>query len=212
MLIDFVSFVNKRWDFFMKLTFEHIVISATAIIVAIIIGGILGIIASEYKKSTKVIMGSINFLYTIPAISLLGLLIPFTGVGNKTAIVTLTLYGLLPMIRNTYVGINNIDKNIIEASIAIGSTPIQVLYKIKIPLAMKVVLAGVRNMVVMTIALTGIASFIGAGGLGVAIYRGITTNNKIMIVVGSLIIAILAVVSDVLLEKLEGKIGVFNGK
>ncbi len=209
MLSDFFYTIHNRWDFFIKLTFEHIVISLTAIIIAIIIGGTLGIIASEYKKSTKVIIGSINFLYTIPAISLLGLLIPITGVGNKTAIVTLSLYGLLPMIRNTYVGIDNIDKNIIEASIAIGSTPKQVLYKIKIPLAMKVILAGIRNMVVMTIALTGIASFVGAGGLGVAIYRGITTNNKIMIVVGSLIIAFLAVISDILLEKLERKVGVF---
>ncbi len=207
MIKDVVHLFINRWDFFLKLIFEHIVISFSAIFLAIVLGGLLGVLACEYKKCSKFIMGVINFLYTIPAISLLGLLIPITGVGNNTAIVTLTIYGLLPMIRNTYVGITNVDTSIVEASVAMGSTKLQVLCKIKIPLAMTVILAGVKNMVVMTIALTGIASFVGAGGLGVAIYRGITTNSKSMIIIGSLLIALLAIISDFIIEKLENKIG-----
>ncbi len=208
MIQEVLSLFFSKGDFFLKLTVEHLVISLIAIFIAIILGGVLGVIAGEFPKTTKIIMSIVNFTYTIPAIAMLGLLIPVTGIGNKTAILTLTLYGLLPMIRNTYVGITNIDKSIIEASIGMGSTPLQVLFKIKIPLALPVILAGVRNMVIMTIALAGIAAFIGAGGLGVAIYRGITTNNKAMIVAGSIIIAILAIVIDLILEKVEKKLKV----
>jgi osmoprotectant transport system permease protein len=107
------------------------------------------------------------------------------------------------MVRNTHAGIQNIDPAILEAAKGMGSTPFQILYKIKLPLATTVILAGFKNMIVMTIALAGIASFIGAGGLGVAIYRGITTNNMIMTIAGSLLIAALALLSDFLMGRIE---------
>ena len=135
-------------------------------------------------------------MYTIPSIALFGFLIPFSGIGDTTAILALTVYALLPMVRNTYTGITGIDREIIEAARGMGSTPFQILYKIQIPLAFPVILSGLRNMVVMTIALAGIAAFIGAGGLGVAIYRGITTNNGVLTVAGSLLIAVLALLTD----------------
>lgn len=115
---------------------------------------------------------------------MLGFLIPFSGVGNVTAVIALTIYALLPMVRNTHTGITGVDPAILEAATGMGSTPAQVLVKIKLPLAMPVILSGIRSMVTMTIALAGIASFIGAGGLGVAIYRGITTNNAAMTLCG----------------------------
>ena len=121
---------------------------------------------------------------------------PFTGIGNTTAIIALTVYALLPMVRNTVTGITGISPAVIEAARGMGSTDFQILYKIKLPLALPVILTGFRNMVVMTIALTGIASFIGAGGLGVAIYRGITTSNMAMTVAGSILIALLALILD----------------
>ena len=130
-------------------------------------------------------MAMINFLYTIPSISMLGFLIPFSGVGNATAVIALTVYALLPMVRNTHTGISNIDPAILEAARGMGSTRLQILFRIKLPLAMPVIMSGIRSMVTMTIALAGIASFIGAGGLGVAIYRGITTNNAAMTMAGS---------------------------
>ena len=107
------------------------------------------------------------------------------------------------MVRNTYTGLTNVSPLLIEAATGMGSTKFQVLYKIKLPLAMPIIIAGIRNMAVMTIALAGIASFIGAGGLGVAIYRGITTNNKAMTIVGSLLIAVLAIVVDTIIGKIE---------
>jgi len=182
---------------------EHLKISGISILIAAIIGLILGIFISEYKKTSPFILGITNFVYTIPSISLLGFLIPFSGIGNTTAVITLTIYALLPMVRNTYTGIENIDPSIIESAKGMGSTPFEILCKVKLPLATTVILSGLRNMVVMTIALAGIASFIGAGGLGVAIYRGITTNNKTMTIAGSLLIALLALVSDFIIGSIE---------
>ena len=146
----------------------------------------VGILISEFHKTAKPTLGVINFLYTIPSISMLGFLIPFSGVGNATAIIALTVYALLPMVRNTHTGLTNVDPAILEAAKGMGSTKAQILFKIKLPLAMPVIMSGIRNMVTMTIALAGIASFIGAGGLGVAIYRGITTNNTAMTMVRQL--------------------------
>ena len=200
---ELIKLYIERYDFFLKLTLEHLKISGISIIIATLIGGILGILISEYKKTSTLVLSITNFLYTIPSISLLGFLIPFSGIGNTTAIIALTIYALLPMIRNTYAGIDNIDKSIIESARGMGSTEFQILYKIKIPLATTVILAGFKNMVVMTIALACIASFIGAGGLGVAVYRGITTNNQTMTIAGSLFIALLALLCDLIIGGIE---------
>lgn len=185
-----------RWQFFLQLTLEHLEISLISIVAASITGLGLGIFISHYRQSSGIVMGVTNFIYTIPSIALFGFLIPFSGIGDVTAIIALTVYALLPMVRNTYTGITGIDREIIEAARGMGSTSFQILYKIQLPLAFPVILSGLRNMVVMTIALAGIAAFIGAGGLGVAIYRGITTNNGVLTVAGSLLIAALALLTD----------------
>lgn len=195
--------LSSRWDFFAGLLIEHLQISLTAIVIAIVIGGLAGILISEFVRAAKPTLAVINFLYTIPSISMLGFLIPFSGVGNATAIIALTVYALLPMVRNTYTGITNVAPAIIEAARGMGSTNFQMLSKVKLPLAMPVVMNGIRSMVTMTIALAGIASFIGAGGLGVAIYRGITTNNAAMTMSGSLLIALLALAVDFVLGFVE---------
>ncbi len=192
-----------RFDFFMTLLLEHIKISFISILIAVVVGLLVGILISEYERYTKLTLMTVNFLYTIPSISMLGFLIPFSGIGDMTAIIALIIYGLLPMVRNTHAGIKNVDSVIIEAAKGMGSTDWQTLYKIKLPLALPIVIAGLRNMAVMTIALTGIASFIGAGGLGVAIYRGITTNNKDLTLVGSLLIALLAIATDFAIGLIE---------
>lgn len=196
----------SRWRFFLDLTGEHIRLSFMAIAVAIVVGLALGIWVSEYRKWAPWVMGLTNFIYTIPSIALFGFLIPLSGIGDTTAIVALAIYALLPMVRNTFTGMTGIDKEILEAAKGMGSTPFQMLWKIKLPLAFPVIVSGVRNMVVMTIALAGIAAFIGAGGLGVAIYRGITTNNAVMTVAGSLLIALLALLTDFALGSYEKRI------
>ncbi len=203
MILGTVHLVIARWDFFSRLLIEHMAISAISIFFAMLLGLILGIYISEHERSSSAVLAVVNFIYTIPSISLLGFLIPFSGIGNGTAIIALTVYALLPMVRNTHTGLTHIDPAILEAAVGMGSTPWQVLYKIKLPLALPVIAAGLRNMAVMTIALAGIASFIGAGGLGVAIYRGITTNSKEMILAGSALTALLAIIVDFLIGILE---------
>lgn len=203
MFQNICSLLTERTDFFMGLCLQHLGISLVSIIAAIFIGGLVGIYISESARASRVILPVINFLYTIPSISMLGFLIPLSGIGNTTAVIALILYALLPMVRSTYTGITNVDADIIQAAEGMGSTRIQILWKIKLPLALPVIMSGIRNMTVMTLALAGIASFIGAGGLGVAIYRGITTNNAAMTVTGSLLIAVLALVSDFLLGMAE---------
>lgn len=206
MINEIMNLWVEKSDFYWNLLYEHIQISMTAILIAGVIGLVIGILISEYQKTSKVALGIINFIYTIPSISLLGFLIPLSGIGDTTAIIALTIYALLPMVRNTYTGINNVSSAVIEAATGMGSTRFQVLYKIKLPLALPIIMTGIRNMAVMTIALAGIASFIGAGGLGVAIYRGITTNNKAMTIIGSLMIALLALFVDIVLGYIEKSI------
>ncbi|WP_195976271.1 ABC transporter permease [Hydrogeniiclostridium mannosilyticum] len=203
MIQEISDLVVTRWDFFLGLLLEHLQIALISIVIAMAFGLTIGIFISEFRKSAKPVIGLVNFIYTIPSISLLGFLIPLSGIGDTTAIIALTVYALLPMVRNTYTGLTNVSPLLIEAATGMGSTKFQVLYKIKLPLAMPIIIAGIRNMAVMTIALAGIASFIGAGGLGVAIYRGITTNNKAMTIVGSLLIAVLAIVVDTIIGKIE---------
>lgn len=203
MITEIIDLIQNRWDFFLELLVEHIQISLLSIAIAMVIGLIIGIVISEYQKSSRIVIGIVNFIYTIPSISLLGFLIPLSGVGDTTAVIALTVYALLPMVRNTHTGLTNVSPLLLEAATGMGSTRLQTLVKVRLPLAMPVVISGIRNMAVMTIALSGIASFIGAGGLGVAIYRGITTNNKAMTLVGSLLIAVLAIVVDVLIGQVE---------
>ena len=203
MLHSIIDIFTERADFFGNLLLEHIGISAAAIVIAILLGGIAGILISEFQRGAKLTLGVVNFLYTIPSISMLGFLIPFSGVGNATAIIALTIYALLPMVRNTYTGLTNVEPAVTEAAKGMGSTRAQILFRVRLPLALPVIMSGIRGMVTMTIALAGIASFIGAGGLGVAIYRGITTNNAAMTMAGSLLIAALALVVDFLLGFVE---------
>lgn len=212
MIKEIWTLLTERTDFFAGLLLEHLEISLLAIVIAILVGGLAGILISEFQRTAKPALAVINFLYTIPSISMLGFLIPFSGVGNATAVIALTVYALLPMVRNTHTGMVNVDPAILEAAKGMGSTRMQILFKIKLPLAMPVIMSGIRSMVTMTIALAGIASFIGAGGLGVAIYRGITTNNSAMTMTGSLLIAVLALVVDFLLGFLERRMKMRSAK
>lgn len=203
LLKEILQIYMERREWFLELFGEHLKIAGIAIVLAGIMGLLLGIFIAEKEFMAPVILTLANIFYTIPSISLLGILIPFTGIGDKTAIIALTLYGLMPMIRNTYTGICGVSQEIIQAARGMGSTDIQILWRIKLPLALGVILAGVRNMVVMTLSVTAIAAFIGAGGLGVAIYRGITIYNPALTFAGSVLIALLALIADLLLGILE---------
>ncbi len=201
--MQIIQILWDRREFFLTCLMEHIRISLTAVVCAGVLGILAGIFISRHRKLAGVVLGVINVIYTIPSISLLGFLIPFTGIGNKTAIIALTVYGLLPIVRNTYTGLTNVDPSILEVAEGLGADKRQLMFGVKFPLALPVIISGFRNMVVMIIAMSGIASFIGAGGLGSAIYRGITTYNMTLTAAGSLLIALLALFSDWALSKAE---------
>ena len=203
---EIIQVYFARQEYFHELLLEHLQLSAIAIVLALVIGLLLGILIAEQDKFSLPVLGTINFIYTIPSIALFGILLPVTGLGNTTAIIALTVYALLPIVRNTYAGLTNINPVILEAGVGMGSTRWQLLWKIKLPLALPVIMAGVRNMVVMVIATCGIASFIGAGGLGVAIFRGITTYQLPLTYLGSLMIAAVALLCDILLGVVEKRI------
>ena len=202
-MMEILQILWDRRAFFGTCLLEHIRISFTAVLFAGIFGLIIGILISRYRKAAGLMLGIVNVIYTIPSISLLGFLIPFTGIGNRTAILALTVYGLLPIVRSTYTGLTTVDPGILEVARGLGSDGRQLLCRVQFPLALPVILSGLRNMVVMIIAMGGIASFIGAGGLGVAIYRGITTYNMTLTAAGSLLIALFALTADWLLGRLE---------
>jgi osmoprotectant transport system permease protein len=191
----FNTIVDRR-EYLYELLIQHIVLSfgAIAIILVIGLGAGIGIL---HKKNLRLgVLGVVNFLYTVPSIAMFGLFIPLVGIGYVNALVVLVIYGLLPMIRNTYTGLSEVDPLLLDAAKGMGATSRQIFFRVRWPLALPTIMSGFRTMVVMTIALAGLASFIGAGGLGQAIYRGINTNNSAMIITGSVSVALLALVAD----------------
>lgn len=198
-----LSFLTERKEYLFELLLQHILLSLSAILIIVFIGIGTGIIILRFTKIRNLVLGIINFIYTIPSIAMFGLFIPVVGIGFINALVVLVLYGLLPMIRNTYTGLNEVDPQLIDAAKGMGATPSQVFLRVRWPLAFPTILSGFRTMVVMTIALAGLASFIGAGGLGQAIYRGINTNNSILILAGSVSVALLALVTDIMIGFIE---------
>lgn len=198
-----VDLFLERQDFFATLFVQHVYLTFLAIVIISVVGISIGIYITRNHVLASVVMAVVNTIYTIPSIALFGFLVALTGVGNRSALLALCIYGLLPIIRNTFVGINEVDPFLVQSAIGMGSTDKQLLFKVQLPLAIPVIFAGFRTMVVMTIALGGIASFIGAGGLGVAIWRGITTNFAEMTFLGSLLVALLAMSMDLVLGRVE---------
>ncbi len=196
LLNDIFKTVADRREYLYELLIQHILLSLGAIVIITIIGLGAGIGLLHKSKLRRIVLGLVNFLYTIPSIAMFGLFIPFIGIGYGNALVVLVIYGLLPVIRNTYTGLSEVDPLLLDAAKGMGATPGQAFLRIRWPLAFPTILSGFRTMVVMTIALAGLASFIGAGGLGQAIYRGINTNNSSLILVGSIAVALLALVAD----------------
>ena len=193
----------SRWPWFLELIGEQLKISLIAVLIAGVLGMLLGIFIAEHRRFAEPVMAVCNVFYTIPAIALIGLLIPLIGIGERNAIIAIVLYGIMPMVRNTYTGITNISASTIDAALGLGSTKWQIMFRIRLPLATSVIIAGLRNVVVMSIATGSIAAFVGGGGLGEAIFRGITMYNTAMTFAGSLLLVLLALICDYSLSRLE---------
>lgn len=196
----------ERREYLYELLIQHVLLSLGAILIITAIGISTGIGILHQPRLRKIVLTLVNFLYTIPSIAMFGLFIPLIGIGYGNALIVLVIYGLLPMIRNTYTGLSGVDPLLLDAAKGMGSTPWQIFSRVRWPLAFPTILSGFRTMVVMTIALAGLASFIGAGGLGQAIYRGINTNNSSLILVGSIAVALLALAADLSIGAIENSL------
>ncbi|HEV8611173.1 MAG TPA: ABC transporter permease [Thermoanaerobaculia bacterium] len=193
----------------LALTGEHLVLVLVSTFLAVAIGVPLGVALTRRPRLARPVLGFANVVQTIPSLALFGFLIPLPfigGIGARTAIAALVVYALLPILRNTYAGIRSVDPAIIESAIGIGMTPRQRLRSVELPLALPVVLAGVRIATVVSIGLATIAAAIGAGGLGVLIYRGVAIVDHRLILAGAVPAALLALAADAGLGAVEKRL------
>jgi osmoprotectant transport system permease protein len=192
------------------LTAEHLWLVGVSMLLAIAIGVPLGILLTRRPRFKAVVLGSTNIIQTIPSLALFGLLLPLPWLGaraDRLAIIALALYALLPIVRNTYVGIAGISPAVREAAVAMGLTSAQLLWHVELPLALPVMLAGIRVAAVITIGVATIAAAVGAGGLGEFIFRGIAMVDNQVILAGAIPAALMALVADLLLSGLEKLLG-----
>ena len=192
----FLSYTWQKRFYLLKIVKEHLILSFLSLAMAILLSLPLGILMTRVKNLEKFVFPVVNTIQTIPSLALLGFMIPFIGIGVVPAIIALFLYSLLPLMRNTYIGIKGIDPELIEASKSIGLTPLQILTRVEIPIALPVILAGLRTAAVLVIGMATLAALIGAGGLGDPIFRGVSTVNSYLILLGAIPSALLAIVVD----------------
>ncbi len=197
------EFMSQQSDKLFTQTLQHIGLTFISLLIAVIIGLPLGIWITRKKQFSGIVLGIVGVLQTIPSIALLGFMIPLLGIGAKPAIVALLLYALLPIIRNTYTGIEGVDASVKEAALAMGMSKWQILSKVELPLAMPVILAGIRTATVINVGVATLASYIAAGGLGEFIFGGISLNNTNMILAGAIPAALLAIIFDFLLSRVQ---------
>jgi osmoprotectant transport system permease protein len=207
--MNFWTFVAQNRTEIAELTLEHVWIVGISTLLAVAVGIPLGILITRKPALQKPVIAVANIIQTIPSLALFGFLLPAPWIGERAgrlAILALTLYALLPLIRNTYAGIAGVDRAIVEAARGMGLTDWQLLFQVELPLAASVILAGVRVAMVMSIGLATIAAAIGAGGLGELIFRGLTMVNNAVILAGAVPAALMALAADTLLGWLEKRL------
>jgi osmoprotectant transport system permease protein len=193
----------------LELTLEHLWLVGVSTLLAVLIGIPLGILIAHWPALNKPVLASANIIQTIPSLALFGFLLPAPWIGaraDRLAILALLLYALLPLIRNTYTGIQGVDPSVVEAGRGMGMTTRQLLWQVQLPLALGVIIAGVRVAVVISVGLATIAAAIGAGGLGEYIFRGLAMVNDSVILAGAIPAAMLALLADVTLGWLEKRL------
>lgn len=200
---DFIKFAIERRSQIWTLFLQHIQLTVFSVLISIAIGIPLGIIIIGKKKTSSIVIGIANIIQSVPTIALLGFLIPVLGIGSKPAIIMVVMYSLLPIVKNTFTGLNNVDGAIVEAANGIGLTKRQVLLKVRLPLAMPIIMSGIRISAVTAVGLMTLAAFIGAGGLGYLVFSGVQTVNNNMILSGAIPACILALALDFIIGKIE---------
>ena len=198
-----VEQTQLRWGEVLEATFVHIQLVFFSMIIATILAVTLGIVVTRVPWLKTIVLGGTGVLQTIPSLALLGFMIPIFGIGVKTAIAALFLYSLLPIMRNTYTGIKDVDRATIEAARGVGMTNMQILFKVELPLAIPVIMAGIRTAAVINVGNATLAAFIGAGGLGDFIFLGITRGIDGLILLGAIPATLLAIVLETFFSAVE---------
>jgi osmoprotectant transport system permease protein len=195
----------------LMLTGQHLGLASLAVAVSILIGVSCGVLLSRVRALAGPVIGIAGIFYTIPSLALFGFLIPLMGIGFRPALLALILYAQLVLIRNTYVGILEVDPASLEAGRGMGMRGWQLLLLVELPLALPVVMAGVRTTAVMSIGITAIASYIGAGGLGTLIFQGISRVDSVLILAGAIPVSLLAIATDAALAGVERALRPWSG-
>lgn len=201
-----MTFLRDNYEQLLFKIGEHLGITLTALFFGVIVAVTVGILISRNEKLSNFFIGLTSVLQTIPSLALLAMMVPVLGIGKAPAIIALFIYSLLPILRNTVLGMNSVNKETIDAAKGMGMTTSQIIFKINIPLSLEIIMTGIRLSTVYVLAWGTLASFIGAGGLGDFIFGGLNTFNLSMILAGSIPITILAIIFDTILGKIEEKL------
>jgi len=200
------NFIITHGPDILEKTLEHVSLSITAVLIACLIGIPVGFLIVGHKKLSKIVLGFANIIQTIPSLAMFAFALPIFGIGIKPAIFALFLYALLPILKNTLLGIRNVDPAIIKAAKGMGMSRFEIMFMVEVPLSISIIMGGVRIATVTSIGVTTIATLIAAGGLGDFIYQGLSTFNQPMILTGAVLSAGLALLADFLLGIVEKKL------
>lgn len=201
-----VEFIQLNGPGLIDKLIEHFTVSMVALFLGVLVAVPLGIIIVRNKRVAQIVVSICSILQTIPSLALLAIMVPLFGVGKTPAILALFIYSLLPILRNTYLGMMSVDKNLLDAAKGMGMTPTQVILRVQLPLALQVIMSGIRLSAVYVIGWATIASYVGAGGLGDYIFAGMNNFNFSLLISATVLVTLLALGTDFLLAKCEVKL------
>lgn len=202
-----IEYISNYYDRLLQAALEHLELAAVTLVISLVLAAALTLLCNSSKTAARMMVHVLSMVYSIPSLAMFALLIPLTGLGATTAVIALVIYNQYLLLRNILAGLDEVDRGIVEAAVGMGMTKLQILVRIKLPLARQAILAGVRIAAVSTVGIATVAASINAGGLGTILFDGLRTMNTAKILLGSLLSAVLAVGLDGLLRLVEKHIG-----